>query len=194
MIYSKGTSNLPHECWVQRFLQGRAVIMAPKSLVLLSLLVLVLLVWVQPSLGKESAAAKFRRQHMDSGSSSSGNSNYCNLMMKRRRMTHGRCKPVNTFVHESLDDVKAVCSQKNITCKNGQPNCYQSNSTMNITDCRETGSSKYPNCAYKTSQKQKYITVACEGNPYVPVHFDGAVLLPATPLPSLPPPHKHRLL
>ena len=53
------------------FLQGSAVIMALKSLVLLSVLVLVLLlVWVQPSLGKESAAAKFWRQHTDSGSSS----------------------------------------------------------------------------------------------------------------------------
>ena len=174
-----------------RFLQGSVVIMALKSLVLLSLLVLVLLlVQVQPSLGKETAAAKFRRQHMDSGSSSGSNPNYCNLMMTRRRMTRGRCKPVNTFVHEALADVQAVCSQKNITCKNGQPNCYQSKSTMSITDCRETGSSKYPNCAYKTSQKQKYITVACEGNPYVPVHFDGAVLLPATPVPSLPPPHR----
>uniref|UniRef100_A0A8C2RRH1 Ribonuclease A-domain domain-containing protein n=1 Tax=Capra hircus TaxID=9925 RepID=A0A8C2RRH1_CAPHI len=105
---------------------------------------------------------------MDSGSSSSGNSNYCNLMMKRRRMTHGRCKPVNTFVHESLDDVKAVCSQKNITCKNGQPNCYQSNSTMNITDCRETGSSKYPNCAYKTTSG---------GSCKLPVHLAMRLLL-----------------
>ena len=149
--------------------------MAPKSLVLLSLLVLVLLVWVQPSLGKESAAAKFRRQHMDSGSSSSGNSNYCNLMMKRRRMTHGRCKPVNTFVHESLDDVKAVCSQKKVACKNGQINCYQSNSAMRITDCRQTGSSKYPNCAYKTTRAEKRIIVACEGKPCVSVHFDASV-------------------
>ena len=45
--------------------------MALKSLVAFPLLVLVLLlVWVQPSLGKESAAAKFWRQHTDSGSSS----------------------------------------------------------------------------------------------------------------------------
>ena len=63
--------------------------MAPKSLVLLSLLVLVLLVWVQPSLGKESAAAKFERQHMHSGSSPSSNSNYCNLVMFCRKMTQG---------------------------------------------------------------------------------------------------------
>uniref|UniRef100_A0A4W2I1Z1 Ribonuclease A-domain domain-containing protein n=1 Tax=Bos indicus x Bos taurus TaxID=30522 RepID=A0A4W2I1Z1_BOBOX len=196
--------------------------MALKSLVVLPLLVLVLLlVRVQPSLGKESAAAKFERQHMDSGNSPSSSSNYCNLMMCCRKMTQGKCKPVNTFVHESLADVKAVCSQKKVTCKNGQTNCYQSKSTMritdcretgsskypncaykttqavcsqknvackngqtncyqsystmSITDCRETGSSKYPNCAYKTTQANKHIIVACEGNPYVPVHFDASV-------------------
>nr|P00672.1 RecName: Full=Ribonuclease pancreatic; AltName: Full=RNase 1; AltName: Full=RNase A [Hippopotamus amphibius] len=124
---------------------------------------------------KETAAEKFQRQHMDTSSSLSNDSNYCNQMMVRRNMTQDRCKPVNTFVHESEADVKAVCSQKNVTCKNGQTNCYQSNSTMHITDCRETGSSKYPNCAYKTSQLQKHIIVACEGDPYVPVHYDASV-------------------
>ncbi|NP_001161127.1 ribonuclease pancreatic isoform X1 [Sus scrofa] len=151
--------------------------MAQKSLVLFLWLALVLLVlgWVQPSLGKESPAKKFQRQHMDPDSSSSNSSNYCNLMMSRRNMTQGRCKPVNTFVHESLADVQAVCSQINVNCKNGQTNCYQSNSTMHITDCRQTGSSKYPNCAYKASQQEKHIIVACEGNPPVPVHFDASV-------------------
>lgn len=149
--------------------------MALKSLVLLSLLVLVLLlVRVQPSLGKETAAAKFERQHMDSSTSSASSSNYCNQMMKSRNLTKDRCKPVNTFVHESLADVQAVCSQKNVACKNGQTNCYQSYSTMSITDCRETGSSKYPNCAYKTTQVEKHIIVACGGKPSVPVHFDAS--------------------
>ena len=60
--------------------------MALKFLVLLSLLVLV---EVQPSLGKESAAAKFERQHMRSGSSPSSNSNCCNLVMFCRKMTQG---------------------------------------------------------------------------------------------------------
>lgn len=87
--------------------------MALKFLVLLSLLVLV---EVQPSLGKESAAAKFERQHMDSSTSSASSSNYCNQMMKSRNLTQDRCKPVNTFVHESLADVQAVCSQKNVAC------------------------------------------------------------------------------
>ncbi|MXQ98046.1 hypothetical protein E5288_WYG020070 [Bos mutus] len=111
---------------------------------------------------------------MDSGNSPSSSSNYCNLMMCCRKMTQGKCKPVNTFVHESLADVKAVCSQKKVTCKNGQTNCYQSKSTMRITDCRETGSSKYPNCAYKTTQVEKHIIVACGGKPSVPVHFDAS--------------------
>ncbi|CAI9176588.1 unnamed protein product [Rangifer tarandus platyrhynchus] len=150
--------------------------MALKSLVLLSLLVLVLLlVWVQPSLGKESAAPKFERQHTDSGSSPSSSSNYCNLMIVCWKMTQGKCRPVDTFVHESLANVKAVCSQKKVTCKNGQSNCYQSKSAMHITECRKTGSSKYPNCAYKTTRVEKRIIVACEGKPYVPVHFGASV-------------------
>ncbi|XP_021100251.1 ribonuclease pancreatic [Heterocephalus glaber] len=148
-----------------------------KSLVLFPLLVLVLLglVCVQPSLGKESSAMKFRRQHMDSEGSPNTNANYCNEMMRRRNMTEGRCKPVNTFVHEPLADVQAVCFQKNVACKNGQTNCYQSSSSMHITDCRLTSNSKYPTCSYRTSQMERSIIVACEGNPYVPVHFDASV-------------------
>lgn len=148
-----------------------------KSLILFPLLVLMLLVLgrVQPSLGKESKAMKFQRQHMDPGSYPSNNSNYCNEMMKHRNMTQGWCKPVNTFIHESLVDVQAVCLQRNVTCKNGQLNCHQSSSSMKITDCRVISGSKYPNCAYRTSRKARHITVACEGNPYVPVHFDASV-------------------
>uniref|UniRef100_A0A8C6D551 Ribonuclease A-domain domain-containing protein n=1 Tax=Moschus moschiferus TaxID=68415 RepID=A0A8C6D551_MOSMO len=150
--------------------------MALKSLAVLPLLVLMLLlVRVQPFLGKVSAAAKFEWQHMDSGSSPSSNSNYCNLMMFCRKMTQGKCKPVNTFVHESLADVKAMRFQKKVACKNGQTNCYQSYSTMSITDCCEPSSSKYPNCAYKTTRAEKHIIVACEGKPYLPVHFDASV-------------------
>ncbi|EGW13148.1 ribonuclease pancreatic [Cricetulus griseus] len=145
-----------------------------KSLILFPLLAL-LLGWVQSSLGKESAAMKFERQHMDSTVATSSSPTYCNQMMKRRNMTQGSCKPVNTFVHESLADVHAVCSQENVKCKNGKSNCYKSHSALHITDCRLKGNAKYPNCDYQTSQHQKHIIVACEGNPFVPVHFDASV-------------------
>uniref|UniRef100_A0A8C9D388 Ribonuclease A-domain domain-containing protein n=1 Tax=Panthera leo TaxID=9689 RepID=A0A8C9D388_PANLE len=98
---------------------------------------------------------------------------YCNGLMayvrgrKRRQMTDGRCKPVNTFVHEPLADVQDVCLQGNVTCKNGQPNCHQSFSKMSITDCHLRPGSRYPRCTYETTQKHKYIIVACEGDPYV---------------------------
>nr|Q9WUV4.1 RecName: Full=Ribonuclease pancreatic; AltName: Full=RNase 1; AltName: Full=RNase A; Flags: Precursor [Niviventer cremoriventer]CAB41482.1 pancreatic ribonuclease [Niviventer cremoriventer] len=145
-----------------------------KSFILFSLLVLVL-GWVQPSLSKESSADKFKRQHMDTEGSSNSSPTYCNQMMTRGDMTNGSCKPVNTFVHEPLADVQAICSQENVTCKNGKKNCYKSTSALHITDCRLKGNSKYPNCDYKTSDYQKHIIIACDGNPSVPVHFDATV-------------------
>ncbi|XP_050652558.1 ribonuclease pancreatic isoform X1 [Macaca thibetana thibetana] len=160
-------------CRSRLFRESEATMALDKSVILLPLLVLVLL--VLGCLGRESRAKKFQRQHMDSGSSPSSNSTYCNQMMKRRSMTHGRCKPVNTFVHEPLVDVQNVCFQEKVTCKNGQTNCFKSKSSMHITDCRLTNGSRYPNCAYRTSPKERHIIVACEGSPHVPVHFDASV-------------------
>ncbi|XP_049624650.1 ribonuclease pancreatic-like [Suncus etruscus] len=140
---------------------------------LLVLLMVLLLGCVQPSLGKESRSKKFQRQHVDSEGSPSINSNYCDLMMKRRKMTQGRCKPVNTFVHEPLPAIQAVCREQSIPCKNGQPNCHKSNSTMNLTNCRLKKGARDANCAYQTIRKEGHITVACEGDLYLPVHFDG---------------------
>nr|AGF41081.1 RNase1 beta3 [Tadarida brasiliensis] len=144
-----------------------------KSLILFSVLALVLLVLglVQPSLGQESGARKFKQQHMDSNSRHLPNSNYCNKMMKKRKMTVDACKPVNTFVHESLTDVKAICNQRNIRCKNGQNNCHKSRSSMRVTDCRLTNGSRHPNCKYRTSPAKRQIIVACDKN-RVPVHLD----------------------
>lgn len=85
-------------------------------------------------------------------------------------MTKGSCKPVNTFVHEPLEDVQAICSQEQVTCKNGKNNCHKSSSTLNITDCRLKGSSKYPDCKYNTTDSQKHIIIACDV-----VHYDGSV-------------------
>ncbi|XP_032712870.1 ribonuclease pancreatic-like [Lontra canadensis] len=137
-------------------------------------LVLLVLDYVQPSLAKESRAKKFQRQHMDPNTSTI-TASYCNEMMKRRNMTVGRCKLVNTFIHEPLHKVRAICFQENVRCKNGQSNCHQSSSKMRITDCRLKKGSKYPKCDYQTQQLQKSIIVACECVQYETVHFDGSV-------------------
>nr|AHI58798.1 pancreatic ribonuclease [Mustela frenata] len=142
-------------------------------------LVLVLLVLgcVQPSLAKESQAEKFQRQHMDPNTSTVTDG-YCNETMKRRSMTVGQCKPVNTFIHEPLHKVQAICSQENVRCRNGQFNCFKSSSKMRITYCGLKKGSQYPKCDYETKQLQKSIIVACmerhRGVPEI-VHFDGSV-------------------
>uniref|UniRef100_A0A5F8G1Y3 Ribonuclease A-domain domain-containing protein n=1 Tax=Monodelphis domestica TaxID=13616 RepID=A0A5F8G1Y3_MONDO len=145
------------------------------SHLMLLLLGLFLAELVHQSTGKESPSKKFQRQHMDPENSASDDTKYCDHMMKARNMTKGRCKPVNTFIHEPKEIVDAVCRETNITCKNGQSNCYQSSQPMSLTHCRQTGASKYPNCQYRGSDITKQIIVACEGNPYVPVHFDAYV-------------------
>ncbi|XP_034354327.1 ribonuclease pancreatic-like [Arvicanthis niloticus] len=143
-----------------------------KFLILFPLFVLVL-GWVQPSLGQESKAEKFKRQHVDPEGSSNRSPTYCNEMMRRRKIP---CKNKNTFIHESLEDVQAVCSQEKVTCKKPMMNnCYKSRATMHITDCDLQKNPKFTNCNYKTRRFQKHIIVACEGNPSVPVHFDGSV-------------------
>nr|Q8VD87.1 RecName: Full=Ribonuclease pancreatic gamma-type; AltName: Full=RNase 1 gamma; Flags: Precursor [Rattus rattus]CAC86442.1 pancreatic ribonuclease gamma [Rattus rattus] len=143
-----------------------------KSFLLFSLLVLVL-GWVQPSLGvesRETQTQKFQRQHMDEEGHFPSSPTYCNQMMKSRGMTSGSCKPMNTFVHEPLETVQAICSQGQVTCKNGKRNCHKSSSTLRITDCRLKGSSKYPKCDYTTTDSQKHIIIACDV-----VHLDATV-------------------
>ncbi|XP_020838363.1 ribonuclease pancreatic-like [Phascolarctos cinereus] len=118
------------------------------SHMVLVLLGLFLVGLAQLSAGKESAAEKFQRQHMDTEHSTANNSQYCNLMMKARNMTTDKCKSINTFIHETQETVDAVCQEPNISCKNGQTNCHQSSSAMTLTNCVQTGSSEYPNCLY----------------------------------------------
>ncbi|KFO27577.1 Ribonuclease pancreatic [Fukomys damarensis] len=151
-----------------------------RSLVLFPLLILVLLElgWIQPPRDKESSAMKFQRQHMDSGSNPTSNANYCNEMMKHLKACSSFPFPLPFRLPQDISAclcVQAVCFKRNVACKNGQTNCYQSTSSMHITDCRLTSNSKYPNCSYRTSQMEGSIVVACEGNPYVPVHFDASV-------------------
>ncbi|XP_037357819.1 ribonuclease pancreatic-like [Talpa occidentalis] len=136
--------------------------MALKSLVLFSLMVLVLLVLA----GARPSWPKFENDHMDPGNGPFS-PNYCNKEMENRNISG---KLFNTFVHQPVEAVQAVCLEPNITCKNGQNNCHKSRSPMSITECiREKGPSDY-----NTINKRRHIVIACEGNPLLPVHYDGS--------------------
>uniref|UniRef100_A0A5F4W6F1 Ribonuclease K6 n=1 Tax=Callithrix jacchus TaxID=9483 RepID=A0A5F4W6F1_CALJA len=92
----------------------------------------------------------------------------------RKNMGFGHCKPQNTFLHDSFQNVTAVCELLSITCKNGLHNCHQSLKPVNMTDCRLT-SGNYPQCRYSTAAKYKFFIIACEGNPTITISFSGDI-------------------
>ncbi|XP_049624658.1 ribonuclease 4 [Suncus etruscus] len=139
------------------------------SLLLFLFLTLLGLGLIQPSDGQSYMYQRFLRQHMDP-EGTGGSDGYCNLMMQRRRMTSPRCKPVNTFIHESIWDINRICSSPNIQCKNGNMNCHEG--IVRVTDCRESGASRSPNCRYRARTSTRRVIIACDGYPSMPVHFD----------------------
>ncbi|XP_049624660.1 ribonuclease 4-like [Suncus etruscus] len=140
-----------------------------RSLLLFLFLTLLGLGLIQPSNGQSHMYQQFLRQHVDT-QGTGGSSGYCNLMMQRRGMTSPKCKPVNTFIHESISDINRICSSRNTTCKNGQMNCYRG--IVRVTECTDSGAARSPNCRYWARTNTRSVVIACNGNPRVPVHFD----------------------
>ncbi|XP_055989907.1 ribonuclease pancreatic-like [Sorex fumeus] len=147
-----------------------------RSLILFLMLILLLLalVWFGTSLCQETRAMRFQRQHMDLGTGPMGNHTYCNVMMVHRNMTRGFCKAKNTFIHEPLSSVQAICGDQSVPCKNRtMNNCYSSRYPMSTTLCVLRSRPRPPNCTYITHPTIKQlITVACDGTPLGPVHFE----------------------
>ncbi|XP_059562245.1 ribonuclease 4-like [Myotis daubentonii] len=142
------------------------------SLLLLSLLTLLGLGLVQPSYG-QATNKKFKWQHVDS-TETGGNNFYCDTMMQSRGMTRPTCKQLNTFIHENIETINNICNAPNIRCKNGRMNCHVGE--VRVTGCKDTGSSPPPKCSYQATAGKKNVTIACDGNPLLPVHFDGYIL------------------
>ncbi|XP_059037002.1 ribonuclease K3-like [Mustela lutreola] len=124
--------------------------------------------WAQPP----TRAQWFAIQHISTGPVQ------CNMAMRRVNNYNQRCKPQNTFLHDTFQNVAATCLLPNRTCKNGQNNCHQSANRIGMTYCSHTGGT-YPNCRYSTTPQNQFYTVACNppqpGDPpypLVPVHLD----------------------
>ncbi|XP_036097425.1 ribonuclease K6 [Molossus molossus] len=105
----------------------------------------------------------------------------CNKAMNGVNKYTQHCKPLNTFLHDSLQNVTAACKMPTTVCKNGQNNCHQSSKPVTMTNCNLTGG-KYPNCRYKDAAQYKFFVIACDppqktDPPYklVPVHLDKTI-------------------
>lgn len=102
----------------------------------------------------------------------------CNRAMGGVNNYTQHCKPENTFLHDSFQNVADACNLPHIICKNGQNNCHRSAKPVNMTNCRLTAG-RYPHCHYRDTAQYRSFIVACDppeksDPPYqlVPVHLD----------------------
>ncbi|XP_054848239.1 ribonuclease-like [Eublepharis macularius] len=146
--------------------------MAPASVCPILLLLLVLLGPLPSSSQRETRHQKFQRQHVDFPKTNPewDARRYCNLMMQRRGMSTDTCKPSNTFIHGSPEDVDAICTHGGTYSSD---NFYNSNAHFEITSCRITGGSQRPPCNYRGILSSQRVQVACLNS--LPVHFKRAL-------------------
>ncbi|KAM5338163.1 angiogenin isoform 1-T2 [Glossophaga mutica] len=109
---------------------------------------------------------RFLKQHYDL-KPTGRNDRYCDSMMVKRDLT-SPCKNINTFIHDTTTNIKAICDDKN-----GVPygeTFRQSKSSFQITTCKHIGQSPRPPCRYRANKGYRVVVVACEHG--LPVHFD----------------------
>ncbi|XP_013923832.1 PREDICTED: ribonuclease-like [Thamnophis sirtalis] len=99
--------------------------------------------------------------------------NYCNGMMRRRGITRPRCRPFNTFIHDTKKKIAAVCGNEGTFIPPVQPNnrgLWRSHQHFRVTTCKLRGSRVNPPCEYRINTSSRNIVLGCEGGQ--PVHYE----------------------
>ncbi|XP_031218508.1 angiogenin-like [Mastomys coucha] len=133
----------------------------------LLLLVFVLgLVVTLPTLAQDdSRYKKFLTQHYDA-KAKGRDDRYYERTMKERQLT-SPCKEVNTFIHDTMNNIKAICG------RDGSPyneDLRISNASFQVTTCTHHGGSSRPPCRYRASKGSRRIVIACEKG--FPIHLN----------------------
>ncbi|XP_032092213.1 ribonuclease-like [Thamnophis elegans] len=106
--------------------------------------------------------------------------NYCNGMMRRRGMTSPKCKPLNTFIHDTRNRIIAVCGNEGTLIPRvhpTDPDLWRSHREFRVTTCKLRGSSLDPPCEYRGNTSPRYIVVGCGAE--LPTHYQEANNCPA---------------
>ncbi|XP_021044723.1 angiogenin-2-like [Mus pahari] len=131
----------------------------------LSLVFMLSLIVIPPTLAQNERYRHFLTQHFDANPRGR-NDRYCETIMSQRDLT-SPCKDVNTFIHGNSNNIKAVCGN------NGSPyggNLRKSNSFFQVTTCTHIGRSPRRPCRYRASAGFRHIVIGCQSG--WPVHFD----------------------
>lgn len=152
--------------WQESLLGEMAMSRGPLLLVFLLGLVV-----TPPTLAQEDDPRykKFLTQHYYANPTGRDD-RHCESMMRERHLT-SPCKEVNTFIHGSRNNIKAICGD------NGSPygeNLIISNSSFRVTTCKHRGGSPRPPCRYRANADYRRVVVACENG--LPVHLDESVI------------------
>ncbi|KAI4887352.1 hypothetical protein NFI96_007485 [Prochilodus magdalenae] len=97
------------------------------------------------------------------------NTGLCDSVIRNRKITAGSsndCKPVNTFILATHEQVRAVCQ------KGGRPkggDLYESTKPFAVVICRLKSGDRRPKCVYDGKRSTRTITVACDQE--WPVHY-----------------------
>ncbi|ELV14135.1 Ribonuclease 4 [Tupaia chinensis] len=121
-------------------------------------------------------ARPFSTRHIDNPRSwvPGGHHRYCDVMMRRRWLIHrGKCKQINTFIHEDLATIAEFCSTPSVPCTSSPSvhNCHNSARDVSVTDCFASTGTRPPHCHYHKKESTRPIRVGCEKG--TPVHLDG---------------------
>ncbi|XP_077170531.1 angiogenin-4-like isoform X2 [Paroedura picta] len=117
------------------------------------------------SCGNNPRYEKFLNQHRDDPRSSF-HGRYCDTLMRSRDLTKPACKEINTFIHGSKRQIRAVCGQGGV--QDGE--LVRSRQPFRVTTCTLRGGSTRPPCEYKENTSPRYIVIGCEDG--WPVHYD----------------------
>ncbi|XP_010837732.1 PREDICTED: ribonuclease 4-like [Bison bison bison] len=117
----------------------------------------------------------FSRRHIDNPRSwvPGGQHRYCDVMMRRRWLIHrGRCKQINTFIHEDLATIADFCTTPAVPCTSSGSllSCHNSSHDVSVTDCFAKAGTRPPYCHYQKKDSIRPICVGCKNG--APVHLD----------------------
>ncbi|KAG6924143.1 ribonuclease-like [Chelydra serpentina] len=83
---------------------------------------------------------------------------YCDIMMKRRGLTHPSCEPTNSFIHSTASQLQDICSH---TGTHVSATLYDSKASFNVTTCRVLYGSVPLDGKYRVAIGNTEIHVAC---------------------------------
>ncbi|XP_059587569.1 ribonuclease-like [Alligator mississippiensis] len=129
----------------------------PRPMVLL-LSALLCLCLVQ--LAQGDSFRQFVSKHVDYSKTSGVKSrSYCDVLMQQRGMTTPHCKASNTFIHASINQIKAICTSLG---KHFRNDLYDSKESFDLTTCRLVPRIFRRPCVYSSGCQNRRIRVACD--------------------------------